>query len=85
MPDCPQRELTTAQQQEIAIDLYDKADLVWCALAAAAASKTLFAPENVIACEDVIVGALVFGDPQGDRVSATGSLRVTDPCPPEGS
>jgi hypothetical protein len=72
-------ELTPAESLALAVSLYDKADLAWCTLAHGAADGTLFD----IDCEDVILGPLVIGEPQGDRVSATGSLRVTWACQPE--
>lgn len=72
------REQTTAQQLAEATQLYDYADAVWCALTDAASAGTLF--DNIGTCEAVTIGTLDFDSPQGDRVSAGGSLRVTDPC-----
>ena len=72
------KEQTTAQQLAEAAELYDMADAVWCALAENASAGTLF--DNIGTCEAVTIGTLDFDSPQGDRVSAGGFLRVTDPC-----
>jgi hypothetical protein len=72
-------ELTTAESLALAVKLYDLADLAWCTLAHGASDGTLFDIE----CEDVVLGPLVIGSPEGDRVSATGTLRVTWACQPE--
>jgi hypothetical protein len=74
-------ELTPTESLGLAVELYDLADAAWCTLAHGASDGTLFD----IKCEDIVLGPLVIGDVQGDRVSATGSLRVTWPCSPEGS
>jgi len=76
-------ELTTAQSAVISQTFYDYSDLVWCAITHAASAGTLF--QTIESCEDIVVGALVFGSPIGDRVSATGTIRVTHPCPAESS
>jgi hypothetical protein len=74
-------ELTSTESLALAVELYDLCDAAWCTLAHGASDGTLFD----IDCEDIIIGPLVIGEPRGDRVSATGSLRVTWPCSPEGS
>lgn len=76
-------ELSTADYATLSQTFYDYADLVWCAITHAAAGGTLF--QTIETCEDIVVGALLFGSPIGDRVSATGSIRVTHPCPAEAS
>lgn len=73
------KEQSETVQLAEATQLYDYADDVWCALTAAASAGTLF--DSIGGCEAVTVGTLDFESPQGDRVSASGSLRVTDPCP----
>jgi len=76
--------LTAAENLALAVSLYDKADAAWCTLAHGASDGTLFDITTFGAgCEDIVLGPLVIGSPQGDRVSATGSLRVTWACPPE--
>jgi len=76
--------LTPAESLAHAVALYDLADAAWCTLAHGASDGSLFDITTFgAACEDIVLGPLVIGDPQGDRVSATGSLRVTWACPPE--
>ena len=72
-------ELTATESLALAVELYDLADAAWCTLAHGASDGTLFD----IDCEDIVLGPLEIGTPEGDRVSATGSLRVTWPCQPE--
>jgi len=72
-------ELTGAESLAHAVTLYDLADAAWCTLAHGASDGTLFDVD----CEDVVLGPLVIGAPQGDRVAATGTLRVTWACQPE--
>lgn len=71
------RELSAAEALAEATQMYDTADAVWCAITAAASNGTLFA--SISACEDIAVGDLVFTG-QGDRNSANGTLKVTQPC-----
>ena len=80
----PQKtEKTTAEQLAEATTLYNAGDNVICALMAAASAGTLF--DTLDTCEDIAISPLVFQAPQGDRVSAVGQIRVSDPCPPAGS
>jgi hypothetical protein len=72
-------ELTATESLALAVSLYDLADAAWCTLAHGASDRTLFDIE----CQDIVLGPLEIGAPQGDRVSATGSLRVTWACQPE--
>lgn len=73
------KEIDTDQFLEKSTELYDYADAVWCAIAAAASAGSLFAVVG-IDCEAVTVGELVFSEPIGDRVSAEGYVRVSYPC-----
>lgn len=73
------KEITTAQFLSKSTELYDHADDVWCALVENASAGSLFAVTG-IACEDIVVGTLQIQEPQGDRVSAEGYVRVTYPC-----
>lgn len=79
------REYTVTEHAAKAAELYDYADAVFCALMENAAAGTLFDQVNVISCEDIVIGEQVVGEVTGDRVSARGTLRVTNPCPPAGS
>jgi len=72
-------ELTATESLVLAASIYDKADAAWCTLAHGAADGSMFD----VGCEDIVIGPLVVGAPQGDRVSANGSLRVTLACSPE--
>lgn len=72
-------ELTATESLALAVELYDLADAAWCTLAHGASDRTLFD----IDCEDIVLGPLEIGAPEGDRVSATGTLRVTWACQPE--
>lgn len=78
-------EQSTDDMLAEAQSIYDKADLAWCAIAHAASAKTLFNDPNTTQCEDITLGAITIGAPVGDRISASGTIRVTHPCPPEGS
>ena len=72
------RELTSAEYLADAQDFGDKADAIWCGLASAAIAGTLF--DTLDACEDVNIGEFVVNSAQGDRISGTGTLKVTYPC-----
>ena len=72
-------ELSAAEALTLAVLLYDLADAAWCTLAHGASDGTLFD----IKCQDIVLGPLEIGAPEGDRVSASGTLRVTWPCQPE--
>lgn len=78
-------ELTTAEYLAKATELYNLADEAFCALTHAASNGTLFDPANHPECKDINFQQLVITEPQGDRVSAEGTIRVTHPCEPEGS
>lgn len=70
-------EQTEAQQLVEATTIYDHADALWCGFASRIVAGTLFSGTD---CEDIKLGPLVFEPPQGDRVSATGGIRITYPC-----
>lgn len=72
-------EKTTAEQLAESETYYSDADLIYCALMDAASAGTLF--QTLGSCEDIAIGPLELHAPQGDRVSALGTLRVTNPCP----
>lgn len=66
------RELTAAEHLVEATNLYDLGDAVWCAVAAA---------DLTAACQDKSVGPLIYGVVNGDRISFTGTVTVTEDCP----
>ncbi len=72
-------ELTATEHLALAVKLYDLADAAWCTLAHGASDRTLFDIE----CQDIVLGPLDIGTVEGDRISTTGTLRVTWPCQPE--
>lgn len=76
-------ELSTAEYLAKSTEYYDLIDTVWCMLNYRASDATLF--DDIGSCEDINLQPVVIGGPIGDRISATGTIRVTDPCPPEGS
>lgn len=76
-------DLTTAQLLAVSSDLYNYSDTVWCAITAAASGGTLF--QSISDCDAITVGELVFSEPLGGIVSATGTIQVSQPCAPEGS
>ena len=59
-----------------ALTFSDAMDAVWCALADAKVSGSI-----AEFCEDMQVGDLVVNSAQGDRISATGTINLTFPCP----
>lgn len=73
------RELTATESLAEAQILYDLGDLAWCTLTAAIVDGTLFDAANQVECGFISVGELRY-DSQGDRHSASGTLKVTHPC-----
>lgn len=73
-------ELTTAEYLEKSTEYYDLIDTIFCELVYRASDGTLF---DGLTCQAINLQPIVIGGPIGDRISATGTIRVTDPCPPE--
>jgi hypothetical protein len=71
------REYSAVEYQAKSEEIYQLADDAWCAVSADANDGLLFLGVD---CEDVVIREITI-DAQGDRVSAEGSVLLTDPCP----